>query len=139
MPNIKHRLSIKAPATVVYKALTEQKGLTSWWTPQTSAVPEIGAVITFDFGEKYHNEMQITDLVPNRHVSWKCLKGDEEWVGTRFTFDLEESDEDTVLQFGHLDWRDETAFYASCNYNWGYYMMSLKSYCETGKGTPFKI
>ena len=26
---------------------------------------------------------------------------------------------------------------ATCNYHWGFYMRSLKSYCETGKGQPF--
>jgi len=26
---------------------------------------------------------------------------------------------------------------ATCSYDWGFYMPSLKSCCETGKGQPF--
>ena len=26
---------------------------------------------------------------------------------------------------------------AACNYHWGFYMRSLKSCCEIGKGQPF--
>ena len=28
-------------------------------------------------------------------------------------------------------------FYAHCNFQWGKYLVSLKEYCETGKGFPF--
>jgi hypothetical protein len=41
------------------------------------------------------------------------------------------------LRFTHGAWREMTDFFAACNYNWGFYMRSLKAYCETGKGQPF--
>jgi hypothetical protein len=28
--------------------------------------------------------------------------------------------------------------YGTYNFNWGYYLQSLKLLCETGMGTPFK-
>jgi hypothetical protein len=40
--------------------------------------------------------------------------------------------------FTHADWAAQTLFYASCNFNWGLYMKSLKDYCESGKGKPWK-
>ena len=58
-------------------------------------------------------------------------------IGTTFSFDLEEKDGNTILRFTHGDWKEETDFFASCNYHWGYYMRSLAYYCEKGKGTPF--
>ncbi len=27
--------------------------------------------------------------------------------------------------------------YGTYNFNWGYYLNSLKQFCETGTGTPF--
>ena len=110
----------------------------NWWTPQTEIGNEIGDINIFDFGNRYHNEMKIVDLQPNKRVKWKCLAGDKEWIGTNFVFDLEEKDGETILRFEQKNWKDETDFFASCNYQWAHYMRSLKQYCETGNGTPFK-
>ena len=55
-----------------------------------------------------------------------------------FIFDLEEKGGNTILRFTHGNWKEETDFFAFCNYNWGYYMKSLAKYCEEGKGTPFR-
>ena len=82
--------------------------------------------------------MKITDLQLNKRVEWKCIEGDKEWIGTTFIFDLEEKGGNTILRFTHGNWKEETDFFASCNYNWGYYMTSLAKYCEEGKGTPFR-
>ena len=139
MPAIKHFLTIHKPPAVVFRAVTEQDALASWWTPQTIAAPEVGAVLEFRFGDRYHNKMRVTALQPDARVEWECFYGDPEWVGTGFTFALEAGDEgETILRFTHGDWRDETDFFASCNYHWGYYMRSLKLYCEIGCGTPFR-
>lgn len=139
MPNIKHKLPIEAPVDVVFKAITNREGLAGWWTAANTGKPELGAIISFDFGEKYHNEMKIVRLELNRHVEWVCLKGDPEWVGTHFRFELEKSGENSaIMRFGQTGWREETDFYANCNYHWGHYMTSLKSYCEIGKGMPFE-
>ena len=132
MASIRHYLIIDAPPEKVYTAITEQRGLVAWWTEETIAAPEVGAILEFKFGDRYHNEMEVLELVPGRRVSWICLVGDEEWVDTHFTFTLEEKDGRTVLRFSHENWRDETDFLASCNYQWGYHMQSLNLYCETG-------
>jgi len=137
--SIKHYLVIKSSAEVIYKALTEQNGLASWWTDDTTAKPVKGFTIDFIFGEAYHNKMLITNLVADKIVAWECTLGDPEWIGTKFKFSIEPREENTVLRFTHSDWREETNFFASCNYHWGYYLRSLKLYCETGEGTPFQL
>ncbi len=137
MAEIKHLLIINTPAAVIYRAITEQEGLAGWWTRQTEARPEIGSLAEFRFGERYHNIMRVIELIPGRHVKWQCESGEEEWIGTIFIFDLKENGDKTTLRFTHGNWREDTDFFASCNYHWGHYMKSLKSYCETGKGEPF--
>jgi hypothetical protein len=82
--------------------------------------------------------MKVTRLEPDRAVEWQCLDGDDEWIGTTFWFHLEEKDGRTTLRFTHGRWRESTDFLASCNYQWGSYMRSLKRYCETGEGSPFQ-
>ncbi len=137
MPDIRHYLEINAPAPRVYVAVTEQKGLAGWWTQDTVAQPEVDTIAEFRFGARYHNKMKIVRLDPDSKVEWECLEGDTEWVGTRFVFDLEERDGITILRFAQNGWREATDFYAICNFTWAQYMLSLKSYCETGKGAPF--
>ncbi len=131
-------LLVDALIDVVYRAVTEQEGLAAWWTRETVAAPEVGAIIQFKFGDRYLNKMKVLTIEPDSVVEWECVEGDEQWIGTRFKFDLEKQGDQTLLRFSHTGWRDMTDFYAHCNYQWGYYLKSLKSFCEKGKGTPFE-
>lgn len=137
--HIKHKTLINSTPDKVYEALTTKKGIQGWWTPDTEIKPEVGNTAIFDFGDKYHNEMNIIDLQPAQKVVWKCMQGDLEWVGTTITFDLEEQKNKTVLRFGHNNWNKATDFYATCNFQWARYLVSLKDYCETGTGNPFTL
>ena len=136
--HIKHLVTIDCPPNIVYKAITTKKGIQGWWTNDNLMKPKIGSIAEFNFGEKYHNEMEVTDLKPNKRVVWLCKVGDREWVGTDFTFDLEHQHGQTMLRFGHNNWGKQTDFYAHCNFKWGFYLQSLKAYCETGVGNPVK-
>jgi uncharacterized protein YndB with AHSA1/START domain len=138
VPNIKHLLTINAPVDRVYQAAATQDGVAGWWTEETTIDDQVGGFAEFRFGDRYYNKMEITRLEPGRLVEWKCLEGDPEWIGTTLVFDLESADGATRLRFGHNDWRDETDFFANCNFHWGFYMQSLKEFCETGEGTPYQ-
>jgi len=135
--HIRHIITIDCPPDKVYKALTTKEGIQGWWTDNTVIEPGVGSIAEFIFGDKYCNKMEITDLQPNKRVAWLCKQGDKEWVGTDFTFDLEEQEGQTLLRFGQNNWKAPTDFYAYCNFQWGQYMVSLKAHCETGKGSPF--
>lgn len=137
MANIKHLITISCSANTIYRALTTKKGIQGWWTPDTVIEPAVDSIAEFTFGERYHNKMIIKDLQPDRRVEWECIEGDKEWIGTVFIFDLEDNDGKTILRFSQNNWREATDFYAYCNFQWGQYMVSLKHYCETGKGSPF--
>ncbi len=137
MPAIKHYLVIKAPVEKVYQAILTTEGLRGWWTDDAHAEEKVGGIAEFNFDEAYHNEMRITKLKKNKLIEWECIEGDREWIGTYFRFEFESRNKDTILRFTHGDWREETDFFASCNYHWGYYMASIKKYNETGEGTPF--
>jgi uncharacterized protein YndB with AHSA1/START domain len=133
--DIRHNVVIKTTPPVVYQAITTQEGLSNWWAKQTTAKPEVGFLNTFTFGE-FKNEMKVTDLVPQKRVAWQCIRSIDEWMNTTISFDLEERDGRTLVRFVHGDWRAVTDTYAACNYDWALFMKSLKSYCETGSGTP---
>lgn len=135
--SIFHRLLIEAPAETVYGALTTQKGLAGWWTPETIAKPALGSIARFTFEPDYFKEMEVTQLTPYSKVKWLCIKAQEEWIGTTLTFELEPHAKGTVLSFRHEGWAAYTSEFGGCSYAWALFFRSLKFLCETGKGFPF--
>ena len=140
MPNIHHELLIAAPAEKIYDAITSQEGLSAWWTPGTTAKPELDSVARFPFGPEYFKEMKITELKPCAQVKWICITGADEWIGSTISFKLrpgdketlsnsnpeikgqiqqQRSDNGTLLIFHHDDWKEYTPMFAECNYTWG--------------------
>ena len=136
MADILHRVGIEAPPKEVYEALTRQAGLAGWWTRQTKAQPKVGAILQFRFTGG-GPDMQVEELIPHQRVQWKCVAGPEEWLGTELTFDLKTEDGETVVLFGHRRWQEPGEFMAHCSCKWAYFLLSLKSLVEDGKGTPY--
>ena len=139
MRKILHFVHVRAPVTKVYAALTTEKGLAGWWSTRVRARPEVGSVADFTFLEGFNPDMEITALEPDRRVEWRCVGGHDNWRDNTFSFALDERDGGTGLMFvqhyaRELD--DET--YGNYNYNWGFYLLSLKKLCETGSGTPHR-
>lgn len=135
MEKIRINVTIKAPSEIIYKALTTEEGLSGWWAKQTTAKPEIGFLNTFTFGT-FINKMKVSKLTPGKVVKWKCIESIEEWVGTTITFELEDKGGKTLLRFTHGGWKEISDTFAGCTYDWALFMVSLKSLCETGAGTP---
>lgn len=128
---------IKSPIANVFEALTTQEGLGAIWTENLVVKPELGFINEFDFNDNYATKMKIAELSENRIV-WECVASDPEWVGTGISFDLSEKDGVTAVILKHFDWRELTEFYRWCSYNWAMFLLSLKGYCEDGKGTPYQ-
>lgn len=138
MPNILHRILIKARPEKVYPAFATVDGLQQWWTRHVTAGGPIqpGTILQFGFGAE-GTDMRITSLIPGRRVEWQCVGGPADWLGTRLFLDVEPHGDKTILHFGQKGWREENDFYGHCNCRWGYFMLSIKSLIETGKGTPY--
>jgi uncharacterized protein YndB with AHSA1/START domain len=103
MPDILHELTIAATPDRVYRAITEEQGLASWWTPQATAQPKIGSIAEFSFsGGRFVVKMEITKLKPGRKVSWTVKDGFPD--GTHVTWDLTAVDDRTKVRFGHRDY-----------------------------------
>ena len=138
MKQIIHAVHIHASPSVVYQALTTAKGLRGWWTEQVEAEERVGGVIRFTFAGDFHPQMKQTALDLNRSVRWLCVGGHANWQDNTFIFSLNKRDGETLLRFTQdyaQELSDET--YGTYNFNWGYYLNSLKQLCETGAGTPF--
>lgn len=137
MPEILHCFTIKAPTNKIYAALTEQKGLASWWTKYCKAQATVDTVAEFSFNNgEVKFRMKIVKLIPNRLVVWRCVGGHPEWNDTQITFDLRAQRDKTVMSFSHTHWQSMNGLYPQCNFDWAHYLMSLRAYVERGKGFP---
>jgi uncharacterized protein YndB with AHSA1/START domain len=140
MKKIIHTVHIHATPGDVYRALTTEKGVTGWWSTRATVDPGEGGVIAFVFTGDFNPHMKQTKLHEHELVAWRCIDGHPNWQDNTFTFQLRKAgDEETSLRFlqeyaQELD--DDT--YGTYNFNWGYYLNSLKKLCEDGVGTPFE-
>jgi uncharacterized protein YndB with AHSA1/START domain len=136
MADILHRVGVKAPAKKVYTALTQQSGLAGWWTKNTTAEGKVGAILQFRFAGG-GPDMKLKALSRNKRVKWECVGGPAEWLGTELTFDLKREGNLTIVLFSHRGWKKPTEFFRHCSCKWAYFLLSLKSLVEDGKGTPY--
>lgn len=139
MPDIRHRVVVSASPESVYDAIATTEGISEWWTRDgVRGESSEGSRVRFYFGQlEPAAVIEVTRLSPHDHVGWSCVEGADEWVGTELSFDLTRTDDETVVLFTHADWREATEFMAHCSARWAYFLLSLKQYLETGKGTPF--
>jgi len=137
MPDILHRIGLRATPRKVYAALTEQKELAGWWTSNTKASAKVGAVLQFRFGDRGGNDTAVVRLVPAKRIQWRCVNGAKEWIGTRVMFDLKREGGRTILLFAQRGWRTQGEFMHYCSTRWAVYLLSLKSLLEKGRGRPY--
>ena len=135
MANILFEFEIDAPMPDVYQAITQAEGIKGWWTVNNDLKPKVGSRATFDFG--YGSLVfDVIQLRENEHVTWQEVETMPDWQGTNVTFDLEATDKGTKLHFGHRNFATDDGSFASTSWNWAYFLFNLKSYVETGQGTP---
>jgi uncharacterized protein YndB with AHSA1/START domain len=137
LPDILHRIGIKASPERVYHALSDEKDLAGWWTTNTRASAAVGVIAQFKFGDRGFNDMEVVELVPAKRVKWRCVNGAAEWIGTELTFDLKQEDGLTIVLFAQRGWREQVEFMHYCSTKWATYLLSLKLLAETGKGAPY--
>jgi uncharacterized protein YndB with AHSA1/START domain len=136
MVDILHRVGVKTPSPEkVYEALTTIDGLAGWWTDDTKGSAGVGGVIQFRFPPGGF-DMEVTELVPDKRVSWTVVDGPDEWIGTTIDWDLRQEDDMTILLFKHQGWKEPVEFMHHCSTKWATYLVSLKQLVETGIGAP---
>jgi uncharacterized protein YndB with AHSA1/START domain len=141
VPDIIHRIGFKAPAEKTFNAFSTLKGLANWWTDEVQGEDRIGGKIAFTFrnpaGEVVGKMiMEVEESDPGKSLRWRCVDGPPDWIGTDITFRLSQQDGQTILIFGHRNWKEATESMAHCSMKWAVFMLSMREYVETGKGRP---
>jgi uncharacterized protein YndB with AHSA1/START domain len=137
MPDILHKVELKASTADTYRALATIKGLAGWWTHQTTGRSEVDGNIVFRFGERGGFEMRVLELEPEKSVLWQVVNGPRDWIGTKVRFDLRPNGDATAVLFRHEGWKEPVEFMHHCSTKWATFLMSLKAFVEHGKGAPY--
>ena len=137
MASIDHMYHIDAPIEKIYKAITSIEGLKDWWTKGAVGKSEVGGKITFSFADEAMCVMNVHSKENNKSLSWICVDGPEDWIGTELSFELTPISGKIRVSFTHAGWKEQNDFFANCNFSWGKYLQSLRLLCETGKGAPY--
>jgi uncharacterized protein YndB with AHSA1/START domain len=142
MKTIHHVVDIDATPQRAWAALTEAEGLAGWWSTRVAApLAAVGVQVRFTFGGDFNPVMEITALDEGRgELDWRCVSGHEPWQDNTFQFRLSSlEDGRTRLRFWqHYAVELEDDYYGTYNFNWGYYLESLRLLCATGTGQPFQ-
>jgi len=138
MADIRHRVGIAAPQSRVFEAFTTTDGLAGFWTRDVKGDPGIGGSLEFYFGSPDPSAvMDVIELDPPRHVTWRCVAGPDEWKDTTLTFDLAPSGDETEVLFAHAGWTEPGPFMHHCSTKWGYFLLGLKTWLEGGESVAY--
>lgn len=139
MPDILHRLPIVASPARVFAGITDPAGLDAWWTLSCEGAPTLGAQYAFGFGPGYDWAGVVERLAPDRAITWRMTTADDDWRGTRLSFDLLPDGQRTIVDFAHAGWREASAHYRTTSCCWAAYLRLLRRYLEHGERIPYDI
>ncbi len=135
MQDIMHLIVIHAPSERVYEAITTVDGIRRWWTRDAEIEPKVGAAGEFGFnGKRFIAKVTVEELIPVTRVRWKVAN--LAWQANDIEFNLRAEGNDTTLFFAHRGFPLADEGFASATTRWGFYLLSLKRYLQSGKGTP---
>jgi hypothetical protein len=70
-------------------------------------------------------------------ISWKCVQGPGDSVGTSVTFNLGKTPDGRVhLTFAHEGWPHQGGNFTKCNGLWGMLLHQLRAFAEHGRVAP---
>jgi uncharacterized protein YndB with AHSA1/START domain len=135
VPDIMHLVKIHVAPARVYQAISSAEGIRKWWTRDAALDATIGGIGEFGFnGRQFVIKAHVDELRGPTHVRWTMLA--PPFDGTTITFDVRANGNDAMLAFAHRGFKSTDDIYAGATTRWGFYLVSLKRYLESGQGSP---
>jgi len=146
MKNQDYTTTIKVESSAA-NAFDAIKNVSGWWSTdmegQTSKQNEI---FTVRFGEVYITS-KVVELIAEKKLVWEVLdcdkpwlKNTKEWVGTKMSWEISESGQNTLVHFTHIGLAPEIECFDVCKNAWSKYIdESLYNLITKGEGKPTKI
>jgi uncharacterized protein YndB with AHSA1/START domain len=137
MYTIENQIEIDASAARILEALTTKAGIQGWWTKDT----EIDArTAVFRFHKETGTREMRFEIAKRdaARIEMVCVAetNSADWLGTRLSFALAPAGARTRVALEHAGYPAKNEVYEMCTKGWAFFLGSLKSYVETGKGEP---
>ena len=141
-------LDVKAEPDQVYHALTQEMG--RWWSFDVDgSTGEIGKTIRVNFPpNKSYWTFEASKLSKGQLVELTCVDAyhiftgqpegaEQEWLGTRLSWDLSPLGSGTRIRFEHQGLTPRLHCFDICQAGWDHFFVtSLAAYLNTGAGMP---
>ena len=134
---IKHLFHINKPKEEVFKALSDQKSLSNWYTTGVSGEFKKGAIVTFDFVNFASFKFKIVSYKKNEYIHFECVESEWDNIGHVMKYNLDENEGKTRVRYTYEGFTEMDDSYSNMNYSSGKYLESLRQYCQNGKGEAF--
>jgi len=134
-----HQVNINATPETLYRAVSTEEGLASFWTSDARTQSKLGAIASFGFGGPTQR-MRVDELVPGKRVKWTALPDFPNWGDTTVDWEIKPAENaQTSLTFRHANWPASVTAddLGSINLTWALVVDRLKQYAETGKPVPY--
>jgi uncharacterized protein YndB with AHSA1/START domain len=138
MARIVFETTIRATPKEIVDALDTERGIAGWWTEQVEFGGGPGSVMRVGFPGRAPLPFDLrVERATEEQVHWTSIgQFPPHWVGTDVTWTLTPVDGGTLVHFSHDGWADDGGPFPSSALTWGLLMESLRSFVETGTGTP---
>ena len=140
MDRIIHVVTVRRPRPEVFRAVSTGDGLAAWWTKKVRGKqePRVGDEMDLTFVPDFNPTLMLDVIDQPTMVRWVCVAGHRPWSDSALEFRLEEVARGTRLLFVQtFATRLDHLEYGTYNFNWGFYLESLRLCCQQGKGKPF--
>ena len=84
--------------------------------------------------------MEVVAAAEPTSLTWRCIDGHQPWQDSTFRFEIAPIDAGRTRVRFWQDYAVELAddYYGTYNFNWGYYLESLRLLCSASTGKPFQ-
>ncbi len=135
MAQIAHLVRIRSAPEKVFERVATTKGIEQWFTEASSPNYGKGGTLELRFGGE-PVAFAVTEFSPPNRIVWHCTSRGDSWFDTDIVFEFEAEGDRTVVRFDHLGWPEINDRFRDCSTSWAYFLESLTSLIEEGRGTP---
>ena len=135
MAQISHLVRIRATPVEVFRRVATTEGIAAWFTECSSPDYREGGMLELRFPDQ-RVTFAVTELRDPSRITWHCTSSENPWFSTDIVFDFEARGDRTIVRFDHRGWPEVSDLFRDCSMSWAYFLESLRSLLEEGRGTP---
>jgi uncharacterized protein YndB with AHSA1/START domain len=134
-------IAIKAPASLVWKAIAEAEGIRNWFSFDAKVEPGVGGTIWWSFGPGMEWDSPITVWEPNKHLQTASETGPG-LPPFAVDYIIEGEGDSTVLRIVTSGFGDDTGadeMYYGMEAGWSYFLEHIRHLLERHRGLTREI